>query len=73
MENGALNSCSGNNEDCQENAGGVSDLDNLLGCFPVAWFIALCALQTGTFDSKEGEFEFIYKSKMHQNRRRFVL
>ena len=32
-----------------------------------------CALQTGTFDSKEGEFEFIYKSKMHQNRRRFVL
>lgn len=32
-----------------------------------------CASQTGTFDSKEGEFEFIYKSKMHQNRRRFVL
>jgi hypothetical protein len=30
-------------------------------------------LQAGTFDSKEGEFEFMYKPKMAVNRRRFVL
>ena len=29
--------------------------------------------QAGTFDSKEGEFEFMYKPKMAANRRRFVL
>ncbi|CAL8464898.1 g4433 [Coccomyxa elongata] len=35
--------------------------------------LKLQSLQSGTFNSKEGEFEFKYKSKMHQNRRRFVL
>ena len=29
--------------------------------------------QAGTFDSKEGEFEFVHKPKMNVNRRRFLL
>lgn len=33
----------------------------------------LVALQAGTFDSKEGEFEFVHKPRMNVNRRRFVL
>lgn len=30
-------------------------------------------VQAGTFDSKEGEYEFVHKPKMSVNRRKFVL
>ena len=30
-------------------------------------------MQLGTFDSKEGEFEYVHKSKMNVNRRCFYL
>lgn len=33
----------------------------------------VCLVQLGTFDSKEGEFEYLHKPKMNVSRRRFFL
>ena len=33
----------------------------------------LMCVQLGTFDSKEGEFEYVHKPKMNVSRRRFYL